>query len=108
MLIWSPLSWSLGSGTEVDPLAAVSALHARGHRRLLHEGGAHVIGSFLEAGAVDELFLTVSPKLVGQQERSFGLVRGVDFGRTFKAGRLLSVRRADSYLFLRYALENAA
>ena len=38
---------SLGTGAEIDPAAAVSALRERGHRRLLLEGGPHVIGSFL-------------------------------------------------------------
>lgn len=89
----------------VDEIFA--ALKAEGHRTILTEGGPSLFGQLVARNRVDELFLTVSPKLVGQ-ERSFGLIRGVDFGRTFKAGRLLSVRRSDSYLFLRYALENAA
>ena len=46
---------SLGPGTVVDPIAAIGALRARGHRLILHEGGPHAIGSFFEAGVVDEL-----------------------------------------------------
>ena len=90
----------------VDEIFAV--LKAEGHQTILTEGGPHLFGQLVAHNRVDELFLTVAPKLVGQQDRSFGLIRGVDFGRTFKGGRLLSVRRADSYLFLRYGLEDAA
>ncbi len=90
----------------VDEIFAT--LNAEGHRTILTEGGPHLFGQLVARNRVDELFLTVSPKIVGQQNQSFGIIRGVDFGRTFKGGRLLSVRRADSYLFLRYALEDAA
>ena len=90
----------------IDDIFAV--LKADGHQTILTEGGPSLFGQLVARNRVDELFLTVSPKLVGQQDRSFGIIRGVDFGRTFKGGRLLSVRRSDSYLFLRYALEDAA
>jgi riboflavin biosynthesis pyrimidine reductase len=95
-----------GDTVGVDEIFA--ALQAEGYRTILTEGGPHLFGRLVERNRVDELFLTVSPKLAGHQNRSFGLIRGVDFGRTFKGGRLLSVRRADSYLFARYALEHAA
>ncbi|HXN04987.1 MAG TPA: dihydrofolate reductase family protein [Candidatus Acidoferrum sp.] len=90
----------------VDEIFA--ALKAEGHQTILTEGGPNLFGQLVARNRVDELFLTVSPKLVGQPDRSFGIIRGVDFGRKFKGGRLLSIRRADSYLFLRYALEDAA
>ena len=83
-------------------------LGAEGHWTILTEGGPHLFGQLVARNRVDELFLTVSPWLVGHQDRSFGIIRGVDFGRTFKEGRLLSARRGESYLFLRYALEGAA
>jgi riboflavin biosynthesis pyrimidine reductase len=94
---------SLGIGAKVDPAAAVSALHARGHRRLLLEGGPHVIGSFLEAGAVDELFLTISPLIVGRPDTQLGLVEGADLVPGLNT-RLLGVRRSDHHLFLRYGI----
>ncbi len=97
---------SEGERIGVDEIFAV--LKAEGHQTILTEGGPHLFGQLVARNRVDELFLTVSPKLVGHHDRSFGLIRGVDFGRTFTGGRLLSVRRADSYLFLRYALEDAA
>jgi riboflavin-specific deaminase-like protein len=53
-----------GSG-EVDLAAAIPALAERGLRHLLCEGGPHLFGSLLEANLVDELCLTLAPKLVG-------------------------------------------
>jgi riboflavin biosynthesis pyrimidine reductase len=79
-------------------------LASEGYRTILTEGGPHLFGQLVARNRVDELFLTVAPKLVGHQDRSFGIIRGVDFGRTFKSAQLLSIRQADSYLFLRYQL----
>lgn len=82
------------------------ALQAEGYRTILSEGGPQLFGQLVASGRVDELFLTVSPLLAGRKgEGSFGLIHGVDFGRTPQPSRLLSVRRSDSHLFLRYALE---
>ncbi len=89
----------------VDEIFAT--LKAEGYRTVLTEGGPHLFGQLVARNRVDELFLTLSPRLAGHQDRSFGLIRGVDFGRTFKGGRLLSARRADSYLFLRYQMDRS-
>ncbi|MBX3092220.1 MAG: pyrimidine reductase family protein [Cryobacterium sp.] len=43
----------------------VSALRERGLGGILCEGGPHLFGSLVADGAVDELFLTVSPTLEG-------------------------------------------
>ena len=95
---------AVSEGDQIGVHEIFAALKAEGYRTILTEGGPHLFGQLLARNHVDELFLTVSPKLAGQHDRSFGIIRGVDFGRTFKEGRLLSVRRSDSYLFLRYAL----
>jgi len=99
---------SLGPGAALDPVAAVGALRARGHRLILHEGGPHVIGSFFEAGVVDELFLTISPLLVGRTllDPRLALVEGADLlpGRRT---RLLGVRRDMDHLFVRYGILRA-
>jgi riboflavin biosynthesis pyrimidine reductase len=53
----------------VDPALMVKALGERGHNRLLCEGGPTFLGAAVEAGALDELCLTVSPLLVGGPAR---------------------------------------
>lgn len=47
------------------PAAIVQALAARGLARLLIEGGAHTLSTFLEAGAIDSLHVFVSPVILG-------------------------------------------
>jgi riboflavin biosynthesis pyrimidine reductase len=49
----------------VDLRAAVAALHERGLRQILSEGGPQLFGSLTAAGLVDELCLTLSPLLAG-------------------------------------------
>jgi riboflavin biosynthesis pyrimidine reductase len=50
---------------DVEPALARAALHARGLRRILCEGGPRVFAAFAAADAVDELCLSVSPLLAG-------------------------------------------
>ncbi len=83
------------------------AVLADGHRTILTEGGPKFFGQLVADDRVDELFQTVSPVLAGRKDdRSFGMIDGVDFGRVHKRSRLLSVRRHESYLFLRYRLNH--
>lgn len=49
----------------VDLRSAIAALAAMGHRRILTEGGPHLLGQIIEAGLLDELCLTMSPLLAG-------------------------------------------
>jgi riboflavin biosynthesis pyrimidine reductase len=96
---------------EVDLVAAVAFLHARGHRRILSEGGPTLFGSLVAGGLVDELFLTVSPLLAGRagSEPKLSLVEGVDLLPARRvAGRLLSLRTHGDHLFLRYRLGEAS
>jgi 2,5-diamino-6-(ribosylamino)-4(3H)-pyrimidinone 5'-phosphate reductase len=54
-----------GNGPEVDLPVLLKALAARGLKRLLVEGGAHVIANFLRAGLVDRMTVFVAPVLIG-------------------------------------------
>lgn len=49
----------------IDPRAIVQALAAHGLRRLLIEGGADTLSSFLAAGALDRLHIAVAPLVIG-------------------------------------------
>jgi riboflavin biosynthesis pyrimidine reductase len=50
---------------EITATAAVSALAALGHRRILLEGGPGLLGQFIAEDLIDELCLTISPLLEG-------------------------------------------
>jgi riboflavin biosynthesis pyrimidine reductase len=93
----------VGSGDRVDLAVAVEELRSRGYRRILTEGGPRLMGSMLKAQLVDELFVSVSPKLIGGAS-NHSLAGGADVSHTGGHGGLLSVRRSDDYLFLRYAI----
>jgi riboflavin biosynthesis pyrimidine reductase len=97
----------VNEGDLVDVEQAVALLRGRGHEWILSEGGPTVLGLLLEAGVVDELFLTLSPLLAGRSGLSerLALVEGKDFlPDTRHAARLAGVRRHEDHLFLRYAL----
>jgi riboflavin biosynthesis pyrimidine reductase len=85
------------------------ALLERGHRRVLCEAGPHTFGRLLSAGVVDELFLTTSPLLVGEEGPGsrLRLVEGADLVGVEVEPRLLSLRRHGSHLFHRYELAEA-
>jgi riboflavin biosynthesis pyrimidine reductase len=92
----------LGGAGDLDPRRIVKALRARGHRRILSEAGPHLFGSLVGAGLVDELFLTVSPLLVGRgPDPRLGLVEDETLAPPPEL-RLEGLRRDATHLFLRY------
>ena len=71
-------------------------------RHLLVEGGPKVNHSFLEARLVDELFLTLSPKIAGGDSRF--LVDGKELPHNGDSFNLISAHLSDSEIYLRYRL----
>lgn len=88
----------LDEGVAVD--RALAALHARGARSVLVEGGPSLLGQFAEAGAIDELCLTLSPLLVGGHGRS--LLGQVALSTPLPL-RTIGVLEEDGFFFLRFA-----
>jgi riboflavin-specific deaminase-like protein len=86
----------------IDFLAGLELLRERyGVRTLLVEGGPTLLAAMLEAGVVDELFLTLAPVIVGGPEPS--LVEGPPLPGALRL-RLLSLLAAEDYLFTRYVV----
>jgi riboflavin biosynthesis pyrimidine reductase len=97
---------AVNDGARVDLRLAVRELRRRGHATILSEAGPMLFGALLADRLVDELFLTISPLVAGRGPRPRpGMVEGVELmpGAT-AGGRLLSARRHDDHLFLRYAV----
>jgi len=72
---------------------------------ILVEGGPHLMGTFLGEKALDELFLTLSPQVAGRADtpERLGLVAGRVLAPDNPIwGKLISVKRAENHLFLRY------
>lgn len=59
------LDCSAADPHRVDAARVLAVLTERGHRKVLTEGGPSLLGSFIEAGLLDELCLTTAPFLVG-------------------------------------------
>jgi riboflavin-specific deaminase-like protein len=57
----------------LDIAAVLAALHARGLRRILVEGGGITVSRFLAAGALDRLHVTIAPLLIGSGIPAFTL-----------------------------------
>jgi riboflavin biosynthesis pyrimidine reductase len=72
----------------------------------LVEGGPRLMDSFVAENCLDELFLTLAPQVAGRDEshpRS-SFVQGTLFAPNHPHwGELISVRRSNNHLFLRYA-----
>jgi riboflavin biosynthesis pyrimidine reductase len=96
-----------GAGGGCDLGAALEQLQSRfGVGLLLCEGGPHLAGELLAAGLLDELFLSLAPKLAGGDppgKHALRIVAGPELDPPVEL-ELLGVLSADSHLFLRYAV----
>lgn len=94
-------------GNRINPQDMMRLLHSQfGVGILLHEGGPTLFGQFLEAKAIDELFLTVAPQIAGRSVPTSrpALVEGFEFAPdTAPRLELVSIKQGGAYLYLRYA-----
>ena len=81
----------LAGDSDVDLHVALDALADRGLRRVLCEGGPHLLGAVASAGLLDELCLTLAPVVAGY------------LPEVVEAMHLLHVLEEDGHLFLRYS-----
>jgi riboflavin-specific deaminase-like protein len=101
----APVAEIITSGDEaVDLAAMVRELHARGATQVLCEGGPHLHGALIAADLVDELCLTVSPRLAGG--RAGRIATGPDGPP--RAMSLRGVLADGDMIFLRYARSRLA
>lgn len=81
-------------------------LYKKGVRNVLMEGGPTLLGSFLKANLIDEVFLTIAPKIFGsQKDVTLTLVEGTLFPpKSIRKLKLLSVKQVKNEIFLHYSL----
>lgn len=93
-------------GGNIDPHLIVHMLaNEFAVRLLLHEGGPSLLGSFLAADLLDELFLTIAPQIAGRslEDQRPALVSHVRFNpATAPWFTLISAKQHTSHLYLRY------
>jgi riboflavin-specific deaminase-like protein len=99
------------SDGRLDLRLAMRELSERfGVRTLLCEGGPHLNGELLQAGLVDELFLSLAPKLTGGEDvtgEALRIVAGATFSEPLEL-ELLGALENESHLFLRYGVRRSA
>jgi riboflavin-specific deaminase-like protein len=95
-------------GGQLDLHAALAELHTRmGVRTVLCEGGPHLNGQLLSAGLVDELFLSLAPKLGGGElSESLRIVSGPELDPPLEL-ELRDALESQSNLLLRYRVGGA-
>lgn len=93
--------WRLGE-SEIDLSALLARLSERGHRQVLVEGGGEVNFSFLRAGLVDELHVTLCPYVLGGTTAPT-LANGAGFGAAAPLKlELMKLERVGEEIFLKY------
>jgi riboflavin-specific deaminase-like protein len=100
-----------GSDGRLDLRLAMRELSERfGVRTLLCEGGPHLNAELLAAGLVDELFLSLAPKLTGGEDvtgEALRIVAGATFEEPLEL-ELLGALENESHVFLRYGVRRSA
>lgn len=95
----------------LDPHKVIESLFARGLRRILIEGGATTISTFLQAGAVDRLHVMVAPMILGSGKSGLDLVPIAGLDQALRPRTIVHVLSGGDVLFdcdLRAASEGDA
>jgi 5-amino-6-(5-phosphoribosylamino)uracil reductase len=87
-----------------DPVWVLAALHDRGIRSFLLEGGPTVNAGFLEQDLIDEVYWTVGANVLASE--ALPMIAAITGGdeAELRPTQLVSVHRHDDELFLRYRL----
>jgi dihydrofolate reductase len=103
VLTTTPESFSPVSGlvefSKDSPAAIIANLERRGFTQVFITGGSQIYALFMKAGLIDELWLTLSPLIIGKGIPLFG--SDIPF---YNAHLLESRSLAPDTLFLRYAI----
>lgn len=89
---------------QVDLKKLVEYLKTQGYKRVLMEGGPTLLGSFLKEDLIDEINLTIAPKIFGNLPgKTLSMVEGVLFpAEKVKNLELKAVKKIKDELYLKY------
>lgn len=89
---------------KIDLIALDRYFAAQGYQQILVEGGPTLLGTFLVANLIDELFVTIAPKIIGNEtDTTLSMVEGVLFPPDqIKHFQLLSAKLINDEVYLRY------
>ncbi len=104
-----PASRAIGlPEAELGVSKLLQVVRTEGHETILTEGGPTVLGEFLREGFLDELFLTLSPRIAGHKpgDERLSLVENFAYPPSrLQPVSLLSAKQDGSHLFLRYRID---
>ena len=94
----------------VDVELLATFLHKEGFKNVLVEAGPTLLSTFLEHDLIDEIFLTLAPKIFGNSNNAtYTMAEGYLFPpNNIKQCRLLSVKQVGDEVFLRYNILDGA
>ncbi len=97
--------WRFGK-EQVDLRQLMAKLRQEGYETAMMEGGPTTFTAFLQDGLLDELFLTIAPKIFGgTQETTLTLTEGPLFPpETVQRLKLISAQPVNNEVFLRYQI----
>lgn len=90
---------------KVDSLQLLQKLKQLGFQTALLEGGPHLMGSFLEHNLLDEIFLTIAPKIWGNNEshNALTMIEGyLSPPNLVNNYSLVSAKPVENEIFLRF------
>lgn len=89
---------------EVDLHLLPDFLQKRGKKHILVEGGPKLMGTFFKANLIDEIFLTIAPKIVGSDGyKTITMVEGFLFPPSkVPSFELISCKPVENEVYLRY------
>lgn len=96
-----------GADGGVDPAAVLAAVHDRGHRVAVVEGGPTLLGACVDADLVDEVCLTLDPRVVGGGAPRIVASDGDGHARAWRTAHLLEHGDALFWRLLRDRDESA-
>ncbi len=93
------------SGDSIQQIA--DSLHRKSMRHVFIDGGPHVIASFLKEKRIDEIFLTVAPRIFGNQEHvAMTMVEGILMDPREVNLELIAMEKVKNEVFLRYSVHH--
>lgn len=85
----------------------VKELKNKGYKHILVEGGPTLLGSFIKEELIDEIFLTIAPKIYGSRPNSTKtLIEGILLPPNKFKLKLSSFQRVKDELYLRYQVRS--
>lgn len=90
----------------VEPRKVLEAFVKAGFQNILVEGGGELMHSFIKARLLQELYLTLTPKVLGGRKNP-SLVSGDDTLSPWPQMKLLDLKKVKDELYLHYRFLNA-